>query len=209
MNAYGNVSSFAHDGPELSSCHTYVLPRVLRELNALGYGAGTRVFDLGYGNGSVANELARCGFRVTGADPSASGARIACAHFPELDLHQASSDDDLHATFGEYPVVISLEVIEHVYSPRRYASTLFSLVAPGGVAIVSTPYHGYWKNLALAVAGRMDMHFMALVEGGHIKFWSRKTLTQLMLEAGFSDIRLGSAGRLPIVAKSMIAVLRK
>jgi 2-polyprenyl-6-hydroxyphenyl methylase/3-demethylubiquinone-9 3-methyltransferase len=203
------VSNFAHDSPQLSSCHAYVLPRVVRELGALGYGAGTRVFDLGCGNGSVANELSRCGFRVTGADPSTSGAGIARAHFPDLDLHQASTDDDLHAIFGEYPVVVSLEVIEHVYSPRRYARTLFSLLSPGGVAVVSTPYHGYWKNLALALTGRMDGHFMALVEGGHIKFWSRKTLTQLMTDAGFADIRLRSAGRVPILAKSMIAVLRK
>jgi hypothetical protein len=37
---------------------------------------------------------------------------------------------------------------------------------------VSTPYHGYHKNLGLALSGKMDAHFTALWEGGHIKFFS-------------------------------------
>ena len=43
--------------------------------------------------------------------------------------------------------------------------------------MLSTPYHGYLKNLALAVSGRMDRHFTALHVGGHIKFFSIETLT--------------------------------
>jgi 2-polyprenyl-6-hydroxyphenyl methylase/3-demethylubiquinone-9 3-methyltransferase len=67
-------------------------------------------------------------------------------------------------------VVISLEVVEHVYAPRHYARTLFDLVEPGGAAIISTPYDGYWKNITLALSGRMDSHFTALWDHGHIKF---------------------------------------
>ena len=203
------VSNFAHDSPQLSSCHAYVLPRVVRELGALGYGAGTRVFDLGCGNGSVANELSRCGFRVTGADPSTSGAGIARAHFPDLDLHQASTDDDLRAIFGEYPVVVSLEVIEHVYSPRRYARTLFSLLSPGGVAVVSTPYHGYWKNLAISLAGGWDRHFAVGWDGGHIKFFSVKSATEMARGAGFRRIETDGVGRAPWLWKSMFLIGEK
>ncbi|MFN3682011.1 MAG: hypothetical protein ACK4VP_08235, partial [Nitrospira sp.] len=76
----------------------------------------------------------------------------------------------------------------------------------GGVAIVSTPYHGYWKNLALALSGKMDAHFTALWDHGHIKFWSIRTLRQLLQEAGFSEIRFLRVGRIPPLAKSMIAV---
>jgi 2-polyprenyl-6-hydroxyphenyl methylase/3-demethylubiquinone-9 3-methyltransferase len=83
------------------------------------------------------------------------------------------------------------------------------LLEPGGLAIVSTPYHGYWKNLALAAMGRMDSHFTALWDHGHIKFWSIKTLGALLREVGFVDLRFHRAGRVPALAKSMIAVARK
>jgi hypothetical protein len=73
----------------------------------------------------------------------------------------------------------------------------------GGTAIVSTPYHGYWKNLALAVTGRMDAHFTALWDHGHIKFWSIATLGELLREAGFVDIRFERVGQVPPLAKAM------
>ena len=79
----------------------------------------------------------------------------------------------------------------------------------GGTAILSTPYHGYWKNLALALSGQMDRHFTALWDHGHIKFWSMRTLTILLEAAGFHDIRFERVGRIPPLAKAMIAVARR
>ena len=44
---------------------------------------------------------------------------------------------------------------------------------------------------------------------GHIKFWSIPTLTTLLSEAGFQNIRFHRVGRMPALAKSMIAVAQK
>jgi 2-polyprenyl-6-hydroxyphenyl methylase/3-demethylubiquinone-9 3-methyltransferase len=86
---------------------------------------------------------------------------------------------------------------------------MYDLVKPGGIAVVSTPYHGYLKNVALAALGKMDDHFMPLKDHGHIKFWSRNTLNTLLLDAGFRSIRFEYVGRIPALAKSMIAVAEK
>jgi SAM-dependent methyltransferase len=182
---------------ELTHSHGYLLPVLLRETMAL---LGERkLFELGCGNGSVANALARQGWDVTGVDPSIQGIALANAQYPELKLFEGSAYDNLAEQFGQFPVVTSLE----------YAAALFDLVAPGGTAIVSTPFHGYWKNLALALTGKMDSHFTALWDNGHIKFWSVKTLGELLREAGFVDIRFRRVGRIPALAKSMVAVARK
>jgi 2-polyprenyl-6-hydroxyphenyl methylase/3-demethylubiquinone-9 3-methyltransferase len=60
----------------------------------------------------------------------------------------------------------------------------------------------------MALAGKMDSHFTALWDYGHIKFWSMKTLRQLLEDAGFVDIRFVRVGRIPVLAKSMIAIAR-
>jgi 2-polyprenyl-6-hydroxyphenyl methylase/3-demethylubiquinone-9 3-methyltransferase len=104
---------------------------------------------------------------------------------------------------------VSLEVVEHLFDPPSFAKTLFDLVEPGGLAIVSTPYHGYWKNLAISLTGKFDSHFTALRIGGHIKFWSIHTLRTLLIEAGFTEIEFLRVGRIPVLAKSMIAIARK
>lgn len=168
-----------------------------------------RVFDLGCGNGALANRLHQKGFEVAGVDPSETGITFANQTWPILNLRLGSAYDDLQAQFGTFPAVVSLEVVEHVYAPRDYSRCLFNLLEPGGIAIVSTPYHGYLKNLALALTGKMDHHFTALWDHGHIKFWSIKTLSRLLEDAGLKVEQTHRVGRLPILAKSMILIARK
>jgi 2-polyprenyl-6-hydroxyphenyl methylase/3-demethylubiquinone-9 3-methyltransferase len=165
--------------------------------------------DLGCGSGATVNMLAELGIEVVGVDPSESGIALARAAYPACRFEIGSAYDDLASGLGRFPLVVSLEVVEHCYDPRRFARTLFDLVAPGGTAIVSTPYHGYLKNLALAATGKLDKHFTALWDGGHIKFFSISTLRQLLAEAGFQDIRFIRVGRIPPLAKSMVAIASK
>jgi 2-polyprenyl-6-hydroxyphenyl methylase/3-demethylubiquinone-9 3-methyltransferase len=201
-----DARGYAHGTSGLGGHHDYLLPSVRRHLAIL---KDRRVFDLGCGNGSVAHALSVSGYDVTGVDPSEDGVRLARETYPGLRVEAASAYDDLAAVYGRFPVVLSLEVVEHVYSPRSYAKTLFDLVEPGGIALVSTPYHGYLKNLALAFSGKMDAHFTALWDHGHIKFWSIKTLGLLLRETGFSDVSFERLGRVPPLAKSMMAIARK
>jgi 2-polyprenyl-3-methyl-5-hydroxy-6-metoxy-1,4-benzoquinol methylase len=213
MISQRDISGYTYvDGRE-TPAHSYLFPAIVDQLKIHFQGKNGliphRVFDLGCGNGAVARHLATLGYDMTGVDPSVEGIAQAHQANSRLKLSIGSAYDDLAQIHGTFPAVISLEVVEHVYAPRRYAATLFSLVEPGGVAIVSTPYHSYFKNLALALSGKMDDHFTVLWDNGHIKFWSIRTLTLLLKEAGFADIRFLRVGRIPSLAKSMIAVARK
>lgn len=212
MTTGTGIDGYQWNDAELNDAHDYLLPAVLRALehcNGDGILAHKQLFELGCGNGSVANLLCQQGWDVTGVDSSHEGIAQANATYPQLKLFEGSAYDDLAGRFGCFPVVTSLEVVEHVYAPRKYAATLFSLVERGGRAIISTPYHGYWKNLALALTGKLDAHFTALWDHGHIKFWSIDTLGQLLREAGFVDLRFERVGRIPPLAKSMIVIARK
>lgn len=204
------IGGYRYTGADLNTSHSYLLPTVVDLLNTLGRsGVPHRLFELGCGNGSVANVLSQCGWDVTGVDPSAEGIQHAQAAYPYIKLSSGSAYDDLASQYGYFPVVLSLEVVEHVYAPRKYARTVYDLLEAGGTAIISTPYHGYLKNLALAVTGRMDKHFTALWDNGHIKFWSIATLSELLREAGFAEVRFKRVGRISVLAKSMIAIAKK
>ena len=54
----------------------------------------------------------------------------------------------------------------------------------------------------------MDRHFTALWPGGHVKFFSMQTLGHLLKEAGAKEINFMRVGRIPILAKSMVAVVQ-
>jgi hypothetical protein len=83
------------------------------------------------------------------------------------------------------------------------------VLKPGGYLVLSTPYHGYLKNLALSLTGKWDFHHSPLRDGGHIKFWSRKTLTELLETEGFHVTDFIGVGRIPYLWKSMVIVARK
>jgi 2-polyprenyl-6-hydroxyphenyl methylase/3-demethylubiquinone-9 3-methyltransferase len=206
VDAFDGVGGYAYDGGGATAAHAYLLPSLLRILENV---PGKRIFEVGCGNGWIAAALNARGYDVAGIDPSAEGIAFARKNFPHLRLERGSAYDDLPGLYGTFPIVVSLEVVEHLFYPRKFAATVFRLLEPGGTAIVSTPYHGYWKNVALALAGRMDRHMNPLWDHGHIKFWSAATLTALLEEAGFRVERLIRIGRWAPFAKSMIAVAQK
>jgi 2-polyprenyl-3-methyl-5-hydroxy-6-metoxy-1,4-benzoquinol methylase len=171
-----------------------------------GVGTGTRVLDVGCGNGFLCGELLRRGCGVVGIDLSLQGIEIARRSHPRARFELLAADAQLLETLGEPPfdLVVSTEVVEHLYSPRKYARGCFDALKPGGRFICTTPYHGYFKNLVIALLGKWEAHANPLWDGGHIKLWSRRTLTHLLQETGFVNIRFRGAGRIPGLWMTML-----
>ena len=178
-------------------------------LKVLGETQEKRIFDLGCGNGSLSRHLQMHGYQVQGVDPSEEGILQAKMADPSTRLEVGNAYEPLASRFGKYPVVVSLEVVEHVYYPRKYAACIHDLLLPNGLAIISTPYHSYIKNLVLSLTGKMESHFTVLWDHGHIKFWSVKSLTRLFAEKGMICERVLRVGRLPFLAKSVILIFRR
>jgi len=75
--------------------------------------------------------------------------------------------------------------------------------------VLSTPYHGYFKNLAMAVTGRLESHLDTSWSGAYVHFFTPRSISKLLVEAGFRDIAVMRAGRIAPVAKSMILTCSK
>lgn len=187
--------------------HAYIVEPLLSLLNQKfsSQQQSPYVLDLGCGNGSLSRVIAAQGYRVIGIEPSTTGIQFA----PELNVDcrfiQASIEDLPYTELeNQFDGVVSTEVIEHLLYPRELVRAAKRCLKPGGCLVLTTPYHGYWKNLAIALMGKMDQHFTSLWDGGHVKFFSPKTLGQLMEEEGLSQIEFKFAGRYPYFWKSMI-----
>ncbi len=163
-----------------------------------------QICDVGCGNGSLSNFIAQQGYAVTGMEESPSGVEIAQQHFPDCQFIQGSIYSPPQSILDHsFDVVISIEVIEHLFYPKELPRLAKRCLKPDGRLIVTTPYNGYLKNLALALVGGMDRHHTALWDGGHIKFFSVNTLSQLLAAEGYTDLQFKFAGRAPYLWKSM------
>jgi 2-polyprenyl-6-hydroxyphenyl methylase/3-demethylubiquinone-9 3-methyltransferase len=195
--------------PDASHMHGRFMPHLLAFAEQVKN--GKRLLDVGCGNGFTCGEFLRRGWQVTGTDLSESGIAIARKAYPTGSFEVLPADENILENLKEaaYDLVISTEVVEHLYAPRPYVRGCFAALKPGGRFICTTPYHGYLKNLMLALAGHWDRHANPLWDGGHIKLWSRKSLGSLLTECGFTNLQFRGAGRVPWLWMTMVVNVDK
>ncbi|HEX5152908.1 MAG TPA: class I SAM-dependent methyltransferase [Parafilimonas sp.] len=196
---------FGYNTEGWNHVHAYILKPLL---NLLDSKKERIILDLGCGNGWLVNHLVELGYNAYGTDASVSGIEIAKRKNNERFFLQELGKDELPEAIQniQFNTIISTEVIEHLYQPKEYLDFCKKILNQngGGELMLTTPYHGYLKNVVLSLSGKMDKHFTVLWDGGHIKFWSRKTLTKLLEQKGFSSIEFAGCGRLPWLWKSML-----
>src|SRR4029078_12955721 len=86
------------------------------------------ICDLGCGNGHISGRLAALGYHVTGVDASASGIQVARRTYPGVEFVHALIDRDLN--LGNFDLVISSDVIEHLYRPSDLLEAAVSQLKP-------------------------------------------------------------------------------
>lgn len=208
-NTLANVEVYGWKTSSAPPSCEYVAPQIIRLIRKLKL---KRVVDLGAGNGALCSMIKATGCEVVGVEFDSKGCELARSRYPDIRFHNFGFHDDpekFTSSEGVFEAAISTEVVEHLYAPHllpRYAS---ETVMANGYLIISTPYHGYLKNLALALLDRWDSHHSPLWHGGHIKFWSRRTLGQLVSQNGFEVVDFYGVGRSPYFWKSIIMVARK
>lgn len=192
--------AFGWQSAESLPVHAYTLPAIERLLPE----GNLEILDVGCGNGYVASRLSAMGHTVIGIDASEDGIAIARDAHPDVRFELYSAYDNLRTLKGTVDVVVSSEVIEHLFRPKLFLDNVFAVLRPGGSLILTTPYHGYLKNLALSLSNKWDQHFTVEREGGHIKFFSQRTLTRMLTDRGFENVVFNNAGRVRWLWKSMV-----
>ncbi len=203
------VDDYGWSTPQGPQSCGYIAPRILKLLKKLNV---KRVLDLGSGNGALCAQIATAGYEVAGVEYDKAGVDVARKSHSDIPFYNFGVQDDPAELLNSeqvFDAVVSTEVIEHLFSPHLLPIFATGALKQGGYLIITTPYHGYLKNLALAAFGKWDHHHTVLWHGGHIKFWSRATLTQLLSENGFEVVDFSGVGRLPYLWKSMVIVAQK
>jgi 2-polyprenyl-3-methyl-5-hydroxy-6-metoxy-1,4-benzoquinol methylase len=206
------VDNYGFDINRAPESCDYIAPAVVA---LLGRSRVQRVIDIGAGNGTLCAmvKAALPGCHVAGVEYDAQGVEVARREHPGINFYHQGVQDNPAQVLGEegeaFDAVVCTEVVEHLFSPHLLPRYAAGLLRPQGLLVVTTPYHGYLKNLALSLTGSWDKHHSPLWHGGHIKFWSRRTLTQLLEDNGFEVTEFMGVGRLPYLWKSMVLTARK
>jgi 2-polyprenyl-3-methyl-5-hydroxy-6-metoxy-1,4-benzoquinol methylase len=112
--------------------HEYVAAQVIARYAR----TGTRAVDLGAGPGAMCERLHSFGCEVVAVDrdPAVYQGQH---RFVAQDLNHTAFASDLGA--ASFDLVVAIEVIEHVESPINFLRNIAQLLAPDGVAVITTP----------------------------------------------------------------------
>jgi 2-polyprenyl-6-hydroxyphenyl methylase/3-demethylubiquinone-9 3-methyltransferase len=102
--------------------------------------AGKSALDIGCGAGLLCEPLARLGAGVTGVDAAADNIAAAAAHAEGVGLPIRYMAGEVGALdIGQFDLVTSVEVIEHVADKPAFLRDVAARLAPDGLLVMSTP----------------------------------------------------------------------
>jgi len=173
-----------------------------------GLPPGSRVLDVGCGEGVFAAELAAAGAEVVGIDVADEPLRRARARHPELDLRAVDGEGTWPLPDAAFDVVWAGEVIEHVADTARWLSEVRRVLRPHGTLLLTTPGHDRLGMLRLALSRRaFEEHFDT--RGDHLRFYTRATLEGLLADFGFEQIDVRLSGGVPGGRRVLLARARR
>jgi 2-polyprenyl-6-hydroxyphenyl methylase/3-demethylubiquinone-9 3-methyltransferase len=157
---------------------------------------GKAALDVGCGAGLLTEPLARMGAKVTGLDAAPELIDAARAHAAAQGLEIDYRAADVAEVEGEFDLLTSLEVIEHVADPGAFVKALARRLATGGLMVLSTPNQTAWSKLLTITLAE---GFGRIPRGTHDfqKFISPERLKVLLQDAGLKCIDFEGIGWSP------------
>ena len=151
-------------------------------LSRLGEGRGRRCLDVGAADGFLASRLREAGWRVTaleGDTELAADARAAGHTVVVADLNAP-----LPPLGGPFDAIVCGDVLEHLRDPLGVLRRLIPRLVPAGQVIVSVPNVAHlWVRLSL-LAGRFEYSDRGILDRTHLRFFTRRTLLELLEGTG-------------------------
>jgi len=145
------------------------------------------LLEIGAYAGNFCNEAQKRGWEIIGIEPY---------KLPTLYAKKTFNLNFINTTFEKYSlkpdslaIVVSFHVIEHVYNPKEFILKIYGLLEKNGILVLETPTYDSLTFKLLKHRERSVRY------NGHIYFFTRKTLGELVESCGFKIIKHEIVGR--------------
>ncbi len=168
---------------------------------------GRMLLDVGCGNGSLVIRAKDKFQEVYGIDISTfriEEARkkaadkledVSLVHFSTCNINNKVEFPD-----NTFDAAISLAVVEHVFDPYFVVGEINRVLKPGGIFIVDVPNIAYIRYRLALLFGKLPVTSSPFNwkeigwDGGHLHYFTKKSLVRLLEESGFTILKVTGCG---------------
>ncbi len=144
------------------------------------------LLDVGCSAGWFMSVAQEAGWKVSGIDVSAPA--IGYSKSRGFDAKVATLDDHGFAP-GSFDVITMFDCIEHMPSPMRALQAVRTLLAPGGIVMITTPnVDGFFPRLTYRILARPFGAWDHPGPPGHIYQFGMRTMSAALERSGFAVI---------------------
>jgi 2-polyprenyl-3-methyl-5-hydroxy-6-metoxy-1,4-benzoquinol methylase len=142
---------------------------------------GSKVIDIGAGNGLLARILreVHCSTTIDGIEPDPHAASLAVEYYRKFYGGYAQDFTDILVR-ENYDFIILADVIEHICDPLSFLDSICRCLSVRSRIVLSIPNVAFGAVRIALLKGDFDYVDSGLLERTHVRFFTRKTVQQLI-----------------------------
>jgi 2-polyprenyl-3-methyl-5-hydroxy-6-metoxy-1,4-benzoquinol methylase len=166
----------------------------------------SRILDVGCQNGNLCHRLQAQGYQPVGIEIVEQLIDQAKRDYPTIPFKYGDCEQKMPFDDASFDVVWAGDVIEHIRFTDTFVNEINRVLKINGLLILTTPMHNKLKNLIIS-AYNFEKHFDP--EFPHLRFYTLKSLRNILETRGFKVFHVKYLGRIAILAKSMFVAAKK
>lgn len=173
------------------------IPSDARSMLELGCGEGAL--------GALVKERQKC--RVVGIELDHEAAAIARKKID--DVYEGDVRHIIEVIDERFDCIVASEIVEHVDDPWSLLAELHRVTTPGGRLVISIPNIANASIVGDLLRGRFDYTYVGLACAGHLRFFTRATIEDLLDISGWkAEAIVPQRALVSQASQSLVAALR-
>ena len=166
-----------YDIKNFQQSHQVCLNWLSKNIRVLEFGPAT-----GYMSRTMRDDL---GCRVTGFEYSPEAAERATEYCEQMVVGDIEDPQNWCALRPPYDAVLFVDVLEHLRDPASVLANCRGVMSANGRVLISVPNIAHWTMRRSLLLGNFNYTSSGILDNTHLKFFTRKTLVEIIEGAGF------------------------
>jgi len=158
-------------------------------------GNNKKVLEVGCATGYISEKLKENGCKVVGIEIDKKAGKLAKKFCKDVIISDVESLKNIPYKKNYFDVILFGDVLEHLKNPLNVLKNLRRYLKNNGYIVISVPNIAFWLIRLRLFFGKFDYKDYGIMDKTHLRFFTFKTVKELLKDAGYKISRIDIAPR--------------